>query len=151
VGFLISGIFIFITRFFNKGSRDINRFDAFLIGIAQGFSVFSSISRSGITISLGMMRQINHSQLVKFSFLLSIPAIIGGSVFDFLLMDDTQLSRIGEIHISSYIVGFVSSAIVGYLTIKLLIDIVNRGKLYYFAYYCLALGATLLVYSIIFA
>lgn len=151
VGFLISGIFIFITKFFNKGSRDINRLDAFLIGIAQGFSVFSSISRSGITISLGMMRQINHSQLVKFSFLLSIPAIIGGSVFDFLLMDDIQMSRIGEIPISSYVAGFVSSAIVGYLTIKLLIDIVNRGKLYYFAYYCLALAAILLVYSILFA
>ena len=150
VGFFISGIFIYITKFFKKGTKDINRLDAFLIGIAQGFSVFSSISRSGITISLGMMRQINHSQLVKFSFLLSIPAIIGGSVFDFLLMDDTQLSRIGEIHISSYVIGFVSSAIVGYLTIKLLIDIVNRGKLYYFAYYCLALATILLIYSILF-
>jgi undecaprenyl-diphosphatase len=66
-------------------------------------------------------------------------------------MDDTQMSRIGEIHISSYVMGFVSSAIVGYLTIKLLIDIVNRGKLYYFAYYCLALATILLVYSILFA
>ena len=71
IGFLISGIFVFITKFYKKGSRGINKVDAALIGVAQGFSVFSSISRSGITISLGMIRQIDHSQLVKFSFLLS--------------------------------------------------------------------------------
>ena len=149
LGFLISGIFIYITKYFKKGSRNINNIDAILIGIAQGFSVFSSISRSGITISLGMIRQIDHTQLVRFSFLLSIPAILGGSVFDFVLMDSTQLSAIGEIPFSSYIVGFLSSAIVGYLTIKLLINIINRGKLYYFAYYCLGLAAILLIYSFI--
>ena len=147
IGFFISGIFVFITKYYKKGSRRINKFDAALIGVAQGFSVFSSISRSGITISLGMIRQIDHSQLVKFSFLLSIPSIIGGSLFDFLLMNDTQLSAISDIPLPSYIVGFLSSAIVGYLTIKLLIDIVNRGKLYYFAYYCLALALILLIYS----
>ena len=87
IGFLISGIFIYITKYFKKGSRDISKIDAVLIGVAQGFSVFSSISRSGITISLGMIRQIDHTQLVRFSFLLSIPAIVGGSVFDFVLMD----------------------------------------------------------------
>ena len=149
IGFLISGIFVYITKYFKKGFKDINKIDAALIGVAQGFSVFSSISRSGITISLGMMRQIDHSQLVRFSFLLSVPAIIGGSVFDFVLMDSTQLSTIGEIPLISYIVGFLSSTIVGYLTIKLLIDIINRGKLYYFAYYCLGLAAILLIYSFI--
>lgn len=149
IGFLISGVFIFVTKFFDKGSRPIGKFDAFLMGIAQGFSVFSSISRSGITISLGMIRKLDHYQLVKFSFLLSIPSIVGGSVLDFVLMDDTQLAALGDIHISSYIVGFISAAIVGYVTIKLLIDIVNRGKLYYFAYYCFALGVILLIYSIL--
>jgi len=149
IGFFISGVFIFITKFFKKGARSITKFDAVLIGIAQGFSVFSSISRSGITISLGMIRQIDHTQLVKFSFLLSIPSIIGGSVFDFLLMNDTQMSAIGDIPILSYIMGFISSALVGYLTIKLLIDIVNKGKLHYFAYYCLALALILLVYSFV--
>lgn len=149
IGFLISGIFIYITKFFKKGSKEINNLDAVLIGIAQGFSVFSSISRSGITISLGMIRQIDHAQLVRFSFLLSIPSIIGGSVFDFVLMDDAHLSTIGEIPLSSYIVGFLSSAIIGYITIKLLIDIINRGKLYYFGYYCLGLGAILLIYSFV--
>lgn len=149
IGFLISGIFIYITKFFKKGSKEINNLDAVLIGIAQGFSVFSSISRSGITISLGMIRQIDHAQLVRFSFLLSIPAIIGGSIFDFVLMDDAQLSTIGEIPLSSYIVGFLSAAIIGYITIKLLIDIINRGKLYYFGYYCLGLAAILLIYSFI--
>lgn len=149
IGFLISGVFIFITKFYNKGSKGLGKSDAFLIGIAQGFSVFSSISRSGITISLGMMRQIDHYQLVKFSFLLSIPSIIGGSVFDFVLIDDTQLSAINDIPLSSYIIGFLASAIVGYITIKLLIDIVNRGKLYYFAYYCLALGGILLIYLLL--
>jgi len=96
-----------------------------------------------------MIRQIDHTQLVRFSFLLSIPAILGGSVFDFVLMDSTQLSAIGEIPFSSYMVGFLSSAIIGYLTIKLLINIINRGKLYYFAYYCLGLAAILLIYSFI--
>lgn len=149
IGFLISGIFLYITKYFKKGSKDINKIDAVLIGVAQGFSVFSGISRSGITISLGMMRQIDHTQLVRFSFLISIPIIIGASVFEFVLMDTTQLSRAGEIPFSSYMVGFLTSAIVGYLTIKLLIDIINRGKLYYFAYYSLGLAAILLIYSFI--
>jgi undecaprenyl-diphosphatase len=62
-------------------------------------------------------------------------------------MDDVQVSTIGNIPIASYIMGFLSSAIVGYITIKLLIDIVNKGKLHYFAYYCLALALILLIYS----
>lgn len=150
IGFFISGIFIFFTKFLKKGTRDINYLDAIIIGIAQGFSVFSSISRSGITISIGMIRGINHEKLVTYSFLLSIPSIIGGSLFDILLMDELQFSEIGKIEISSYVIGFLASAIVGYLTIKLLINIIKRGSLHYFSYYCLGLGVFLLFFPIIF-
>ncbi len=150
VGFFISGIFIFITKYFKKGKRNIGYLDAIIIGIAQGFSVFSSISRSGITISIGMMRQIDHHQLVKYSFLLSIPSIIGGSVFDFLLMDNMQFSQIEKINFFSYLVGLISSGIVGYISIKLLIDIVNKGSLFYFSFYCFGLGTALLIISFLF-
>jgi undecaprenyl-diphosphatase len=150
IGFFISGIFILMTKYLKRGSKKIGYLDAIIIGIAQGFSVFSSISRSGITISIGMMRQIDHDRLVKYSFLLSIPAIIGGSLFDLLLMDETQLSQIEKINFSSYLTGFVFSGIVGYISIILLINIVKKGSLFYFSYYCFGLGAILLIASFIF-
>ncbi|MDQ4074393.1 MAG: undecaprenyl-diphosphate phosphatase [Thermoproteota archaeon] len=150
IGFFISGIFLWVSRYFKAGNKELGIVDSIIIGIAQGFSVFSSISRSGITISIGMIRKVDHHKLVRYSFLLSIPAIFGASIFDFLLMDERSFLEIGKIGIFSYLVGIISSAIVGYLSIKLLINIINKGSFYYFSYYCLVLGAILLIISFVF-
>lgn len=148
IGFLITSVFLFITKFSNSSAKGIGIHDALLIGVAQGFSIFSSISRSGITISVGLLRGINKEELIKFSFLLSIPAILGGLVFDLFTMDKNDLTENISISFESYLIGIASAAIVGYLSIKLLITIISKNKMFIFSYYCFFLGIFVLLLSI---
>jgi undecaprenyl-diphosphatase len=141
LGFMISGFMILATKFVRKGTNSVTRVDAVMIGLGQGLSIFSSISRSGATISIGMFRGIEGSQLVTFSFLLSIPTIIGAGLYDLAHVDPSSLAEIARVPIESYIIGTLSAALVGYISIKFLIKIVNRGDFYLFSFYCLLIGS----------
>jgi undecaprenyl-diphosphatase len=145
LGFLITGAMIFVTKFIDKGTNSIRNIDAVLIGIGQGLSIFSSISRSGATISIGMFRHIERSELITFSFLLSVPAIVGAGLYDLIFADSVSQIEIYQIPIESYIIGTFSAAIVGYLSIKFLINIINKGEFYLFSFYCFLLGSLILV------
>ena len=145
LGFLITGAMIFFTKFIDKGTNSIRNIDAVLIGIGQGLSIFSSISRSGATISIGMFRHIERSELITFSFLLSIPAIVGAGLYDLVFADSVSQVEIYQIPIESYIIGTFSAAIVGYVSIKFLINIINKGEFYLFSFYCFLLGSLILV------
>ena len=145
LGFIISGVMIFATKFINKGTKSMGKVDAFLIGIGQGLSIFSSISRSGATISFGMFRHVERSELITYSFLLSIPAIIGAGLYDLAFADNTSQVEILRIPLESYIIGILSAGVVGYLSIKFLINIINRGEFYLFSFYCFLLGSLILV------
>ena len=145
LGFLITGAMIFFTKFIDKGTNSIRNIDAVLIGIGQGLSIFSSISRSGATISIGMFRHIERSELITFSFLLSIPAIVGAGLYDLVFADSVSQVEIYQIPIESYIIGTFTSAIVGYVSIKFLINIINKGEFYLFSFYCFLLGSLILV------
>ncbi|HEY9386100.1 MAG TPA: undecaprenyl-diphosphate phosphatase [Nitrososphaeraceae archaeon] len=139
-GFIVTGFFVIVTRFLKNGYKRIENSDAFLIGIGQGLSIFSSISRSGATISVGMFRGLDKDNLVKYSFLLSIPAILGASIFDMITADRDTLSQMDDISIMSYFVGIFASALVGYGSIKFLIKAINKGSFYMFSFYCFAIG-----------
>ncbi|HZD34074.1 MAG TPA: undecaprenyl-diphosphate phosphatase [Nitrososphaeraceae archaeon] len=145
LGFIISGVMIIATKFVNKGTKSMGRVDAFLIGIGQGLSIFSSISRSGATISIGMFRHVERSELITYSFLLSIPAIIGAGLYDLVFADNTSQVEILSIPLESYIIGILSAGAVGYVSIKFLINIINRGEFYLFSFYCFLLGSLILV------
>jgi undecaprenyl-diphosphatase len=136
----VTGFFVIVTRFLKNGYKRIENSDAFLIGIGQGLSIFSSISRSGATISVGMFRGSDKDSLVKYSFLLSIPAILGASIFDMITADRDTLSQMDDISIMSYFVGIFASALVGYGSIKFLIKAINKGSFYMFSFYCFAIG-----------
>jgi undecaprenyl-diphosphatase len=140
IGFIVTGLLVIVTRFLKNGYKRIENSDAFLIGIGQGLSIFSSISRSGATISVGMFRALDKDSLIKYSFLLSIPAILGASIFDIASADRDTLSQIDDISIMSYFVGIFASAIVGYVSIKFLIKAINKGSFYLFSLYCFAIG-----------
>jgi undecaprenyl-diphosphatase len=140
IGFIVTGLLVIVTRFLKNGYKRIENSDAFLIGIGQGLSIFSSISRSGATISVGMFRALDKDSLIKYSFLLSIPAILGASIFDIASADRDTLSQIDDISIMSYFVGIFASAIVGYASIKFLIKAINKGSFYLFSFYCFAIG-----------
>lgn len=145
LGFIISGAMIIVTKFIGKGRNSIGKVDAVLIGVGQGLSIFSSISRSGATISIGMFRHIERSELITYSFLLSIPAILGAGLYDLVFADNISQIEIIRIPIESYIIGTISSAAVGYVSIKFLISIVNKGEFYLFSFYCFLLGSLILV------
>jgi undecaprenyl-diphosphatase len=145
LGFIISGAMIIVTKFMGKGRNSIGKVDAVLIGVGQGLSIFSSISRSGATISIGMFRHIERSELITYSFLLSIPAILGAGLYDLVFADNISQVEIIRIPIESYIIGTISAAAVGYVSIKFLISIVNKGEFYLFSFYCFLIGSLILV------
>ncbi|CAN5140443.1 undecaprenyl-diphosphate phosphatase [soil metagenome] len=140
IGFITTGILVFMTRFLKSGDKKLGNTDAFWIGMGQGLSIFSSISRSGITLSIGMFRGLEKGSLVKYSFLLSIPAIIGASIFDLITADSETLAQMYEIPASSYIAGVLLSAVVGFASIKFLIRVINNQSFYLFSFYCVAIG-----------
>jgi undecaprenyl-diphosphatase len=146
VGFIITGALVLVTGLLKSGQKKLGSADAILIGIGQGISIFSSISRSGATLSAGLFRGVEREQLVRYSFLLSIPAILGAAAIDVVAMDEQQKAQLASIDAESYIAGAVVSAAVGYASIRMLIKLVIKGKFYLFAFYCFAIGvATLLL------
>jgi undecaprenyl-diphosphatase len=146
VGFIITGALVLVTGLLKPGQKKLGSADAILIGIGQGISIFSSISRSGATLSAGLFRGVEREQLVRYSFLLSIPAILGAAAIDVVAMDEQQKAQLASIGVESYIAGAVVSAAVGYASIRILIKLVTKGKFYLFAFYCFAIGvATLLL------
>ena len=114
-----------------------------LIGIAQGCAITPGISRSGTTISLGLFLGIPAKTAAEYSFLLSIPAILGAVALKIRDVGDTTV----PLHIVG--TGMLASFIVGYIALRFLLVILNRGKFSVFSYYCIALGLTSLLIALI--
>jgi len=134
--FILTGALLFLTKF-AESKKKMSWLDSIVIGIAQGIAIIPGISRSGSTISTAMLLGIDKNEAAEFSFLLFIPAIIGAFIF--------KAKQVGLFFSIDIIVGIFTSAVVGFLTIKYLIDLIKRGKFYYFSYYCLALGLFLIL------
>lgn len=137
VNLVITGLFLFLTRFPKpiEGKR-IGFFTAVMIGIAQAVAILPGISRSGSTISTALYLKLPPSQAARFSFLLSIPVIAGAA-----LLETKSVIRQGmEIGFTPFLVGLVAAALMGYVSIKLLLRIIERGRFNWFAAYCFAVG-----------
>jgi undecaprenyl-diphosphatase len=118
--------------------------DALLVGFAQGFGVLPGISRAGITIAAGLFSGLDRRHAGEFSFLLSIPAILGALVLT--LRDAAALgSGVGTVPV---VAGFAVAAAVGLFSLVLLLRLVQSGKLHYFAAYLIPLGVFGLIYFI---
>ena len=114
------------------------------IGICQGLSVFPGLSRSGMTISAGLMSGYSRSFAVKYSYIMSIPAIIGAMILELgQFGSDEMTAGLGV----TYVLGMVIAAFVGALTIRGLLKIVHRGKFRVLAVYCFVIGFVSLVIS----
>jgi len=113
-----------------------------LIGIAQGVAIVPGVSRSGVTISTGLLRKVEKEKVFRYSFLLSIPAIIGAAV-----TESTNLT-VSNVDPAILLLGAVTSMIVGYASLKLLLKIVLRERLHFFAYYCWIVGIILILYCL---
>lgn len=140
VFFIVNGIILFLTRF-AKASRQLNWWRSIVMGVAQGLSIIPSISRSGATVSAGMFLGIRKENLIKFSFLMAIPAIIGA-----FILEAKNLTLTNPLPL---ILGSLTAMIVGYFALKLMIKTIEKGKLHYFAYYCLVLGILILILNFV--
>lgn len=135
IGFFITAVMLFATNFFKEGGKDfgkINFKDAGIIGIFQAISIFSSISRSGATISSAIFSGIDRKSALKFSFLLSIPAILGAMV---LKVSDIGAVSSSEIFYS--LVGVIPAALLGFWSLKFLDKYMANKKFAIFGYYCI--------------
>ena len=144
VGFalLITGVVIYFSKF-HRESRVLDAKESLLIGIAQAIAIVPGISRSGFTITAGLLRGVERREVFRYSFLLSIPAIIGANVFEF-----TRVSWV-ELEIGSMLVGTLVAALVGYFSLKLVMRLILNRKFYFFSFYCVALGLLILATNLL--
>lgn len=142
---ILVSIFLFITGiiliFSDKLKHTVKRIEelnykkSVLIGLGQAIAILPGISRSGTTIVFSIFAGLKREEAAKFSFLLSIPAILGANILEFnnILNLDSSL-------LITYCIGLLSALISGLLVIKLLLKLINNSKLKYFAYYCFAVS-----------
>ena len=147
---ILTGIILQLPRFrsaktdsTDTSTEALKTWHAPLIGIAQGCAITPGISRSGTTISLALFLGIPAKTAAEYSFLLSIPAILGAVAL--------KLRDLGETTIPLHIVGtgMLASFIVGYIALRFLLALLNRGQFSIFSYYCVALGLTSLLIALI--
>jgi undecaprenyl-diphosphatase len=137
-GFLIvTGVILFSTRFASGDRKDVTLADAIFIGCAQAFAIFPGISRSGSTIGMGLWRGLDSREAGTFSFLLSIPIILGATI---LAVDDLVAHPPNEDALWTLMIGAVMAYVSGVFAIRWLMGILAGGKLERFAYYCWVVG-----------
>lgn len=138
---IITAILLFISDRIRNGEKtpkNVTYTNAFGIGICQGIATLPGLSRSGTTITACVISGFDRNFAVKYSFIMSIPAILGAAVL--------ELKDIGSVKVTStevlyYVIGMVIAAVVGYICIKTLLVIVRKKKFTYFSIYCLLIGA----------
>ena len=146
---IVTGFLLFASDMIRKGrktERNATWLDVLIVGAGQAIATMPGISRSGMTISAGCFTGFERRFAVRFSFLLSIPAVLGANI---LSLKDAFEAGIVWSEVPVYLVGVVTAAVVGYLCIRLLRMIADKGRFGAFAYYCWAVGLLTLVLNII--
>lgn len=147
IEFIITGLILWFAENQKSGHKTLAKtsyFDAIFIGIAQGLAILPAISRSGLTISGALLRQLDREWAAKFSFLLSIPAILGAAVLD--LKDFVgNAQSLDRVNLTPYLAGFIAAMISGYFAVKFMLEILRKGSLRVFSYYVWLLGIIVLV------
>ena len=146
---LIVGIMLFFTGLIlfisekRPGSRKISLIDSIVIGFSQALAIIPGLSRSGLTISTGLLRKIDRLASFKFSFLLSIPTILGAIIFESRELFSNTFDLI------PVSIGIITSMIVGYISLKLVQKTLISKKFHLFAYYCWVVGIVIIVFMIL--
>ncbi len=144
--FLATGFIIWLAdRVKDKGRkeiRDISFGDTLIVGTLQGVAILPAISRSGLTIGGALFQGIHRKTAARFSFLLSIPAIMGAVVIQSADLLGGKAEAIGT---APLIIGTIVSAVTGYIAVKWMLNVIQRGSLRGFAYYVWILGAVIIV------
>ena len=134
---LVTGLMMIGTIFLPNKQKEFKYGNTFLIGIAQAFAILPGISRSGSTIFTGMAQGMDRSKVARFSFLMSLPVIFGAVL---LKTKDLLEAPPSSAELGGLIAGTIVAFISGYFAIVWLLDVVKKGKLQWFGYYCIAVG-----------
>ena len=147
---ILTGVILFLSDRMAKGrktARNTTLKDAVLIGVAQGFATLPGLSRSGSTIAAGMALGLDRKFAVRFSFLMSLPAVLGATILE--LVDVIGEGSVDAALLPKYLLGMVIAGVVGYFSIGLVNLLASKGKFGAFAYYCWIAGGVFLVLSIL--
>ena len=147
---LATGIILFFSDRMARGhkaARTATVTDALLVGCAQAVAVIPGLSRSGSTIAAGMALGFDRNFAVRFSFLLSMPAVLGATLLK--VIDVAQEGTVDPAVLPIYLVGMVVAGVVGYFSIQLVKLLAQKDKFGKFAYYCWAVGLITIVASFI--
>jgi len=146
---VVTGTLLFLSdrmRRGNKNALNATMCDALIVGVAQAVAVVPGLSRSGTTISACMARGFDRTFAVKFSFLLSIPAVLGANILSIV---DAVRAGIDTALLPVYLVGVLVAMVSGYAAISLLKYIARKGRFGGFAYYCWGAAIVTLVLSLV--
>ena len=145
IAFILTGAMLFVADRMPRGrktGRSMGIWDALLVGVCQAVATVPGLSRSGTTITAGISTGLERSFAVKFSFLISIPAVLGANLI-------SLIKAFGEgvdwSEFPAWIAGMIVAMVVGYCAITLMHYIAKKGKFGWFAYYCAAAGVITLI------
>jgi len=144
---LVTALLLTFSYYAKQREKSISYADSFIIGIAQALAVLPGVSRSGATISTGLLLKNKKDGIARFSFLMVLVPIIGANLKDLM---DGKLSSNSDVSVTALIVGFLAAFISGLLACNWMVGIVKKGKLIYFALYCFVIGTGALVYHFLF-
>ena len=138
---IFTGLVLFLSKRLKSAGKPISIKNAIIIGLAQAIAIIPGISRSGMTITSAMALGLSGKEAAKFSFLLAIPAIAGAGL---LAVFDTSFSYV-SIPISYLFASSVSAFMVGFISLKWLLKLLEGGQFHIFGYYCMVLGFSTLI------
>jgi undecaprenyl-diphosphatase len=133
---IVTALILFLPRFFSDRGRDIGFGSALIIGLAQAVAVIPGISRSGATISTGMMLGISRDRVAGFSFLMVLLPVIGANMLEFA---DGQGVH-GSGNITEIVIGFVAAFVAGLVACRFMLALVKKSGMWWFSIYCLIVG-----------
>ncbi len=142
---MVTAALLAFTFYATKTTKDLNLKRAVVIGIAQAIAILPGISRSGSTIATALFLGVDKEKAARFSFLMVLLPIIGANALDLM-----RGNMAANVHISpvALLVGFVTAFLSGLLACKWMISIVKKGKLIYFAAYCLVVGIVAIIFGL---
>lgn len=142
---LITGVVLFLVSRVRQGTKTASKMGyacALGIGLAQVFAMLPGISRSGMTVAAGLFAGLTREEAAKFSFLLSIPVILGATVLE---LKDISSAGLGGISPTSLVLAVCAAFVSGYLAIKVLLKVLQSGNLRIFSYYCWIIGVLVIL------
>lgn len=148
---LVTGCILFLSDQMARGhknARSATLLDVLLVGVAQGVATIPGLSRSGCTISAGMTRGFDRKFAVRYSFLMSLPAVLGATLLEVLDVMKLEGGVPAE-NLPKYLLGMAVAAVVGYFSIQLVKLLASKGRFGAFAYYCWGAGALFILLNII--